>query len=807
VLFYFYNMKSEQKDYSETALEKSYRTLFQSLRDGFLLGEIVYNKKKQIDNIRIMDSNSTLCDIIGKGFDEIVGSYIYPDFTFLLEWGNSWKDTVLQIISGEIIRSQFKKHGKSVIVSITGFSSKDESIFLVVKDISSEIQLEKHAAETQMFVRNLIDVIPSPVFFKDENGKYRECNNAFADMILGLPKERILGRGFEDLTERIPPEKARVYQAHDDALFKSGTSETYSSEVLCADNVVRYFLFHKAVIQNSEGESIGIVGIMTDMSDENRLKTELEKNEEKYRLLTDNTLDCIFTLNLKMEVMYVNPAIATVLGYQPEEWKNRSFSSFLSVDEFTNFKKIINNELKLNEKSTGRVFIARLTHKAGNIVPVEISLKLLFDSKGNANGIQANARDVTKLVQIQKKLKHTTRYVESIISSIDSLLIGVDTKDRIRLWNRHCETLFNIQAVDAIGKKVTELKLKWDWATVLEAVAMCMSSLDSYHAGDLIYKQGEITYTLSISVHPVFIGGKIQGFLIYARDVSSERVMEQELNQSSRLQSIGQLAAGISHEINTPAQYVGDNIRFFKDIFSEIEPLFEFLTTSLPEMKNDKLAMNELDLILQSCDVKFMKDEIPRAIVQSLEGMERISKIVKSMKSFAHPGSEKKQKHDIHKAIIDTVNITRNEWKYDSEIEMQLTAEQFCIYCFPGELNQTMLNILVNAAHAVHEAVEQNLIERGKITISTKRTEYEFHITFSDNGTGMDKAVLDRIFDPFFTTKVVGKGTGQGLSLAYNTIVKKHKGRIDVSSEKGKGSVFNLILPVKGSDDEKNYIC
>jgi signal transduction histidine kinase len=187
---------------------------------------------------------------------------------------------------------------------------------------------------------------------------------------------------------------------------------------------------------------------------------------------------------------------------------------------------------------------------------------------------------------------------------------------------------------------------------------------------------------------------------------------------------------------------------------------------------------------------------VPSALAQSQEGLDRVAQIVRAMKEFSHPGGERTPT-DLNQLVESTIQVSRNEWKYVSRLESSLDPELGEIPCFAGDIKQALLNILVNAAHAVDERRrQQDTDELGLITVTTARTDTDVVITVSDNGIGMDEEVRRRIFDPFFTTKTVGKGTGQGLSLAHSAVVTKHHGRIDVTSTPMQGTAFTIVLPI-----------
>ncbi|MFI7585862.1 sensor histidine kinase [Spongisporangium articulatum] len=259
-------------------------------------------------------------------------------------------------------------------------------------------------------------------------------------------------------------------------------------------------------------------------------------------------------------------------------------------------------------------------------------------------------------------------------------------------------------------------------------------------------------------------------------DVTQLRQAEQQLAQANRLESIGQLAAGIAHEINTPVQFVADNTQFLADSFGHI------------------MRVLNGDERVEDLDLDFLAAEIPDALAQTQEGLQRIALIVRAMKDFAHPGTGRAPA-DVNRAVDTTVQVCRNEWKYVAEVTLDLDPTVGLVPCYEGELKQALLNIVVNAAQAIGESPREPGA-LGHITVSTERGADSVTIEVRDDGPGITPEVQQRIFDPFFTTKPVGKGTGQGLSMAYASIVTKHGGSLRVDSTPGSGTTFTIELPV-----------
>ncbi|WP_299981158.1 ATP-binding protein [uncultured Pseudoteredinibacter sp.] len=266
--------------------------------------------------------------------------------------------------------------------------------------------------------------------------------------------------------------------------------------------------------------------------------------------------------------------------------------------------------------------------------------------------------------------------------------------------------------------------------------------------------------------------------------------IEAQLRQSQKLESIGQLAAGIAHEVNTPAQFVGDNLNF---IGTSCQELIEFI----------KQHGNELSVVnenyLEDLDFEFLQEELPDAITQSKDGLKRINKIVSAMKNFSHPDGEEKQKINLNKAIESTSIISKSEWKYTADLKLNLEKDLPPVSCFPGELNQVFLNMIVNSSHAIEEKYKGE--KMGLIEIITRLEDESAVIEIKDDGIGIPQEIISKVFDPFFTTKGVGKGTGQGLSISYSVIKDKHKGTVNISSEVGEGTTFTISLPIDEKPD------
>jgi two-component system, NtrC family, sensor kinase len=285
-------------------------------------------------------------------------------------------------------------------------------------------------------------------------------------------------------------------------------------------------------------------------------------------------------------------------------------------------------------------------------------------------------------------------------------------------------------------------------------------------------------------------------------DITEVRRLGRELAAAQKLESVGRLAAGVAHEINTPVQFVSDNVQFVRSSMTDVAAViqsYRHLKDATQSAGDVVAAVRRANEAEQAADLDYILQNAPLALQSSMEGLGRIATIVRSMKEFAHPDQAQKTLADLNQAIRSTLVIANNEYKHLAELGTQFD-ELPAIPCFLGEINQVVLNLLVNASHAISDVVKDSG-RLGKLHVRTRLDGAEVEISISDTGTGIPESARHTIFDPFFTTKEVGKGTGQGLAMARNVIVNKHGGTLRFESECGRGTTFFIRLPINAPID------
>ena len=410
-------------------------------------------------------------------------------------------------------------------------------------------------------------------------------------------------------------------------------------------------------------------------------------------------------------------------------------------------------------------------------------------------------RQIKKRKRAKQTIKQAHREIEHLISSLPTILIGLNRKNEVIHWNAIAAQLFSIPATDVMGSSLDQCGPEWDWDKISDGMSKSRAGGCNVRVDNIHYRNadGEDRY-LGLSITPFKDNHQgIAGLTIIGADITDRIKFEAQLHQSQKMEAIGQLAAGIAHEINTPTQFVGDNTRFLQDAFSDLIAACNLYKESIHAAKSGTLnaeRIQEIEAQLEELDIAYLEEEVPLAIEQTLKGVDRITRIVQAMKIFAHPGGAEKEPVDINKEIEKTITITRNEWKYVADLKTDFDAALPMVPCHRAEFNQVILNLIVNAAHAIADSNAGNSSAKGTITISSHFAANQAEIRISDTGAGIPEHIRHRIFDLFFTTKEPGRGTGQGLAIAHSVIVDKHGGTIDIETKENQGTTFVIRLPI-----------
>ena len=418
------------------------------------------------------------------------------------------------------------------------------------------------------------------------------------------------------------------------------------------------------------------------------------------------------------------------------------------------------------------------------------------------------------LDRTRSELKDQKQFLSDVTNSMSEGFVVLDLQGRVSYANPESVRLLGWDHSELKGGHFMEQvyrnrdKDSFDLSECAISLTLKDGQVRKELEDRFVDKRGE-ALDVALSVSPLIENGLPDGVVVMFNDIAErkraqeERArLERDLNQNHKMEAVGQLAGGIAHEINTPIQYVGDNLRFLKEAYEDVNRILDSYWELLKQAVHEEQFKPQVDEVLnaiEEADLDYLKEETPNAIEQSINGAEQVTRIVSAMKEFAHPGSVQKEPADINRIISNTVAVCKNEWKYVADTELQLDQGLPPVMCIGGEISQVMLNLIVNSAYAIEAA---KLEEKGKITIATLLCGDQVEITIADTGTGIPEEVQEYVFNPFFTTKDVGGGSGQGLAIVQDIVVSKHRGEIFFETEEGVGTTFVIRLPLSEKQHE-----
>jgi two-component system NtrC family sensor kinase len=537
-----------------------------------------------------------------------------------------------------------------------------------------------------------------------------------------------------------------------------------------------------------------------------RAKETLLSSEQRYRELAEFLPQVIFEVDTNGKIIYANQLAFKWFGYTPEDLANGLSVFDMVIPEDRETARTNFQNLLLGHRLPYSEYTAR--RKDGSSFDCGLYASVIMRDD-QPIGLRGTVSDITERKLAEKALRHAEAKYRSMFENSIDAIFQTTPSGQLLTVNQAAADILGYQSPEELISKINrhdhrlfvmsgsrrELMQKLE-----ERGAVKKFEFQAYRKDGSTVWLSENAWAVRDSRGSVlYYEGHAEDITEWKRAQKEREMMGMQLYQTHKLEAVGHLAAGIAHEINTPMQYVGDNVQFLLDAFGDLKSAIKVYQRLLAAAKKgsvDSQLISEVESELASSDIEYLGPEITKAIEQTLEGIERVSTIVGAMREFSHPGTTEKRATDIHKAIENTLVVCRNEWKYVAEIVTDFDPDLPLVPCVPGDFNQVILNLVVNAAQAIAEVVAKRSGEKGTITIQTRSEGRFAEIRVRDTGSGIPEEARSKIFNPFFTTKGIGEGTGQGLFISYSTIVRKHGGSLTYQTEIGRGTTFVIRLPL-----------
>jgi two-component system NtrC family sensor kinase len=803
--------------------EQRYRNILESIREGYFELDLDGN---------YTFANEANCRYLGYTEKELIGMN-YRRHTSEENARKLYKPYLELYRTGKPIETleveSIRKDGTKVIYETSVSLIRDDEgkpigFRGLSRDITERKKMEDALYQSEEKYRTILKNMQEGYFEVDLAGNLTFVNDAMCEN-LRFAREELIGMNFRQYTDETNARK--LYQVYN-KIYRTGEPvKTADFEFIRKDGTKVIYETSVSLIRDDEGKPIGFRGLSRDITERKRMEEYLRQSEEKYRTILESIDDGYYEIDLEGNYTFANDAEGRNLGYTKEEllgMNNRQYQDEESA------KKTYQAFLKIYR--TGQPIKAlemEVIRKNGTKKFNEISASLIRDTEGKPVGFRGITHDITERRHAEEALRKSEEKYRTVLEEMEEGYFEIDLSGNFTFVNNaECRNM-GYSREELIGMNNRQYQ---DEATIRRM----------YQVFNNMYKTGEPIKILDLEIirkdgTKKFNGislslirdskGKPTGFRGVSRDITERKRTEESLKsnqeelikknkeieesrrnvqltlerlgaayeelkttqskiiQQERMASIGQLAAGVAHEINNPMAFIASNLG---TLDKYIRRLKDFIQAQAEAIKSLKAAdaSEKLEKKRKQLKLDYTIDDIDLLVKESLEGSERVQKIVQGLNRFSRVDDAEYKDTNINECIESSINIVWNELKHKATLHKDY-GELPSTKCYPQQLNQVFVNILLNAV--------QSIKKQGEIAINTWSKDGSIWITVSDTGCGISKENQSKIFEPFFTTKEVGKGTGLGLSISYE-IIQRHKGEISLRSEKGKGTTFTIRIPV-----------
>ncbi len=679
------------------------------------------------------------------------------------------------------------RHYRAVLSRQPDVSCKIAGFSLILHDQTDARRRQEQIRAAKEETDRVFNAISDLLFLVDGNFSVMRGNRALAER-LRVSQDDLVGRSCIDLLGVETCDFAALDEV------RTGFPVSFGS-------IPGKFLVNCDVLRDQDGNPCGRVFVARDVTALEQIRETLLAVEDKYKNIFDNAPYGIFQI-CPSGFMSINPALAKTFGFDtPDEM--RAFYTDMPRQLYASLDE---REVVLREASErGRIQDRdiRLKRKDGSLFWGKVNGRIVFNNNGEIDYCEGFMHDVTELRTFMDKLSSSEKLFRRLAETMHQGLVQIDSSGIATYCNDHFCDLVRHGREEILGSDLVRF-IHPDDRMMYSSLIVKVDREAPLVQSDVRWLTADAhVFSIVTPVNVEYDEVDAGGFWLLVMDVTERKLIETQILHNQKLEAIGLLAAGIAHEINTPTQYVLNYTSFIKEAFENLAASFASHRDFFERWAAMKVVAADIAGVLArdaELQVGFYFDELPAAISETLEGLDKISAIVGSVKQFVHPGHAQQVDVDLNRLVADTVNLCRNEWKYVSELVTDLDSGLPLVPCLSQEIGQVLLNLVVNAAHAIAEAQEGDTGRNGRIRITTRKCGEWAEICVTDNGAGIPPHVQNHIFEPFFTTKPVGTGTGQGLFIVHTIVVKNHGGSIRFETQPGQGTSFIFSLPLAGKN-------
>ena len=800
--------------------EDKYRNILESIEEGYYEEDLAGN---------FTFFNNSMCRIYGYSREELMGmnyrkytdketaKNLFQVFNGIYKTGNTSIN-----YSYELIRKDGAKRYIEASASIKK-NSLDKPIGFrgIIRDVTSRKQAEEALGKSEEKYRTLLDNASDAILLANDEGNLLELNKK-AEELLGYTRQELWGVNIANIH---PPEELEKIINGFKEIKQNGLGTVNNTAVLRKDGKTVFVDISGSVIEYS-GEKV-LQGIFRDITERKKMEETLRQSEERYRSILESIREGYFELDLDGNYTFTNEANCRYLGYTKEELIGMNYRRH--TDEET-AKKLYQPYYELYR--TGKpieILELEAIRKDETRAIYETSVSLIRDSEGKPIGFRGVSRDITARKKMEEALRQSEEKHRHILENMEEGYFEMDLVGNFTFVNNaECRNL-GYPKEELIGRNNRQYQ---DEATIRR---MYQIFNNMYKTGEpikiidieIIRKDGTKKFNeISVSLIRDSKGKKI-GFSGVSRDITERKRADdalkknreelirknQELEESrkniqltleklgaayeelktsqakilqqEKMASIGQLAAGVAHEINNPMAFIASNLGTLDKYIRRLKDFIQAQSEAIKSLKATD-AIEKLEKKRKELKLDYTIDDIDLLVKESHDGSERVQKIVQELNRFSRVDDAEYKDTNINECIESSINIVWNELKHKATLHKDY-GNLPPAKCYPQKLNQVFVNLLINAIQAIEK--------KGKIKIKTWEKDGSIWVTVSDTGCGIPRENQSKIFEPFFTTKEVGKGTGLGLSISYE-IMQRHKGELSFQSEKGKGTIFTIRMPI-----------